>query len=227
MQKTLPFTLEDLKNAPVHLLRDGRWGNACVSVAEVAGSRWTIKDFSSRPWIVRNTFARFILGREAAAIRDLKGLDGVPQQAFFLSPCILAIEYIPGRVLARVPDEEVSVKYLEESEKLIASLHQRNRVHLDTRGTSNWIMTPEGKPALIDFQASFSTAHLPASIRSFMEDMDRGGVLKKWNKYHPNEMGEERYAEFLRINELRKLWVLRGYFGVKKKHAKHGKPIDN
>lgn len=30
-----------------------------------------------------------------------------------------------------------------------------------------------------------------------------------------------------RIAKLRKLWVLRGYFGVKKRNAKHGKPIDN
>ena len=40
-----PFTKEDLEKADVQLLRDGRWGNARVSVANVNGERWTIKDF--------------------------------------------------------------------------------------------------------------------------------------------------------------------------------------
>ena len=43
-----PFTKEDLEKADVQLLRDGRWGNARVSVANINGKRWTIKDFSDR-----------------------------------------------------------------------------------------------------------------------------------------------------------------------------------
>lgn len=60
-----------------------------------------------------------------------------------------------------------------------------------------------------------------------MEDMDMGGVYKKWKKYLPKEMGEFREKENERISKLRKLWVLKGYMGVKKRHAKHGKPIDD
>lgn len=40
-----PFTKEDLEKADVQLLRDGRWGNARVSVANINGKRWSIKDF--------------------------------------------------------------------------------------------------------------------------------------------------------------------------------------
>ena len=52
-----PFTKEDLEQADVQLLRDGRWGNARVSVANINGKRWTIKDFSDRHWLVKNSFA--------------------------------------------------------------------------------------------------------------------------------------------------------------------------
>lgn len=224
---TKPFTKEDLKNADVQLLRDGRWGNACVSVATVNGKRWTIKDFSNRHWAVKNSFAKFVLWRELKAVRKLQGLKGVPTQAFMVTPHMLAIEYIPGRVLARVPAEEVTPAYLEACEEIIKSVHARDMVHLDTRGTSNWIMKVDGSPALIDFQASVHTEKLPAKIRSFMEDMDIGGVYKKWKKYCPEQMGEFREKENERITKLRKLWILRGYFGVKKRHPKHGKPIDN
>ena len=60
-------------------------------------------------------------------------------------------------------------------------------------------MQVNGKPALIDFQASVDTQGLPQKIRSFMEDMDIGGVYKKWKKYCPDEMGEFRVMENERI----------------------------
>lgn len=156
-----PFTKEDLEKADVQLLRDGRWGNARVSVANVNGERWTIKDFSNRHWLVKNSFAKFVLWRELKAVRKLHGLEGVPTEAFMVTPHMLAIEYIPGRVLNRVPKEEVSPAFLEECEEIIRSIHARHLVHLDTRGTSNWVMQVNGKPALIDFQASVDTQGLP------------------------------------------------------------------
>ena len=93
-----PFTKEDLEQADVQLLRDGRWGNARVSVANINGKRWTIKDFSDRHWLVKNSFAKFVLWRELKAVRKLHGLEGVPTEAFMVTPHMLAIEYIPGRV---------------------------------------------------------------------------------------------------------------------------------
>lgn len=65
-----PFTKEDLEQADVQLLRDGRWGNARVSVANINGKRWTIKDFSDRHWLVKNSFAKFVLWRELKAVRQ-------------------------------------------------------------------------------------------------------------------------------------------------------------
>ena len=222
-----PFNRADLENADVKLLRDGRWGNACVSVAEVNGVRWTIKDFSSRNWFVKQSFAKFVLWRELKAINKISGISGVPDEAFMVDDHMLAVRYIPGRVLARVPNEEVTPEFLMECERIIRDIHSRNLVHLDTRGTSNWIMTPEGKPALIDFQASVHTEGLPEKLRKFMEDMDMGGVYKKWAKFCPEQMDEFRKQENERIKKLRKLWILKGYLGVKKRNAKHGKPIDN
>ena len=88
-----PFTKEDLEKADVQLLRDGRWGNARVSVANINGKRWTIKDFSDRRWLVKNSFAKFVLWRELKAVRKLHGLEGVPTEAFMVTPHMLAIEY--------------------------------------------------------------------------------------------------------------------------------------
>lgn len=218
--KAKPFERKDLREDNVRLLRDGRWGNACVWVAEVNGKLWTIKDFSSRHPLVRKLFGRFILRRELKAIEHLKGMSGVPSEAFMLDEDALAIEFIPGRQLGEVPASEVDGEYLRKCEQIIRDMHLRDLAHLDTRGSGNWLMRPDGSPALIDFQSSVGTQYLPSFIRVFMEKMDIGGVYKKWKKYRPEEMGGYREEENEKINQLRRLWVLRGYFGLKKRRKK-------
>ena len=64
-----PFTREDLAQADVQLLRDGRAANAVVTCVTWKGRRWTVKDFSSRSWWVRRLLAPFLLGRELKILR--------------------------------------------------------------------------------------------------------------------------------------------------------------
>ena len=47
-----------------------------------------------------------------------------------VTPHMLAIEYIPGRVLNRVPKEEVSPTFLEECEEIIRSIHALSLIHI-------------------------------------------------------------------------------------------------
>lgn len=225
MNTKKPFTKAELDAAKVDLLRDGRWGNACVSVATINGKRWTIKDFSNRPWLVKMTFAPFVLNRELNMVRRLEGMKNVPNEAFMVTPHILAITYIPGKSLSSFKNGDITPEFLEKAEDLIRQLHDRNLVHLDTRGTGNWLVTPDGEPAIIDFQAGMKTSHLPKALRSYMQDMDMGGVYKKWEQFCPDEMGDFRKEELKRINKLRKLWKIRGYLGKRGTH-KHGSTID-
>ena len=51
----------------------------------------------------------------------------------------------------------------------------RGLVHLDSRGSSNLIATPQGRPSVIDFQAALSTAWLPAPLRRRLEAIDTTG----------------------------------------------------
>lgn len=226
MNTKKPFTKAELDAAKVDLLRDGRWGNACVSVATINGKRWTIKDFSNRPWLVKLTFAPFVLNRELNMVRRLEGMHNVPNEAFMVTPHILAISYIPGKSLSSFKKGEITPEFLEKAEDLIRQLHKRNLVHLDTRGTGNWLVTHTGDPAIIDFQAGMKTSYLPSVLRSYMQDMDMGGVYKKWEQFCPEEMGEFRKKELERINKLRKLWKIRGYLGKRGTH-KHGSSIDD
>ena len=100
---------------------------------------------------------------------------------------------------------------------LLQGVHDRGVVHLDTRGTGNWLVSPEGKPLLIDFQASLTTGWMPASLRRIIELVDMSGVYKKWKEWQPQTMGEERQALYEEALYWRRKWVFEGYFGKRKR----------
>lgn len=213
------FTRAEFEASGAQLLRDGRTANAVVSRASLAGREWTVKDFSSRPWWVRRFIAPFLLGRELAALSRLKGIDGIAQHAFRIDRYAMAVEFMPGRAVNKAKDR-ITPAYLEALERLVGEMHARGVVHLDMRGNGNVMCRDDGTPGLIDFQSSLATDRMPAKLRKLLEDMDVSGVLKKWARYQPEAMGEARRAELERINRLRRFWVFRGYFGLKKKRSK-------
>ncbi len=213
---TMPFTRDDLARAEVKLQRNGRLFNARVTKVTLDGKVWTVKDFSDRPFYVR-WVARFLLARELKALQRLKGIDGFAEDAFRLDADCMAVRYIDGRILLDIPEEEVTPEFLTQLENLTRRMHEAGIVHLDIRSKSNVLMRPDGTPAIIDFQAGICTDSLPRRLKKLLEDIDISGAYKKWSEYHPESMGEFRKSELERINAIRRFWVLKGYFGLKKK----------
>lgn len=212
---TIPFTRADLARAEVKLQRNGRLFNARVTKVTLDGKTWTVKDFSDRPFFVR-WVARFLLGRELKALNRLKGIDGFADEAFRMDGDSMAVSYIDGRILLSVPKEEITPAFLEQLEAVTRRMHDAGIVHLDIRSMSNVVMRPDGSPAIIDFQAALCTDAMPRWLKRVLEDLDMSGAYKKWLNYQPEAMGEARRKELERINGIRKFWVLRGYFGLKK-----------
>ena len=108
MPTAQPFTRDDLKNAKIRLLRDGRSANACVSCVTIDGLDWTLKDFAGRSWWVRTFLVPFLLGHEYRILSRLKGIEGIANDAFMLDRNALAIRFLPGRPLSTLKPEEVS-----------------------------------------------------------------------------------------------------------------------
>lgn len=210
------FGRDQVRSAERELLRDGRFANARVERVRIDGVDWIFKDFSSRAFLVRHTIGRFLLGRELRALRHLDGIPGIPSQAFRVDAFAIAARYVPGRTLARVEGALVSTAFLISLEALLEQVHARGLVHLDTRGGSNLLMMPDGEPGIIDFQATLSTRWMPAPLRRWFDDMDMSGVYKKWLRWQPETLDEQRRARYERLTRWRRLWLLRGYLGVRK-----------
>lgn len=215
-QDSKPFTRAQLLAAPCQVLRDGRWANARVLKATVGGAEWTVKDFSARSWCVRNLFGRWLLRRELRALQKLAGVEGVPAQPFRVDAHAIAARFVPGVTLDRAPREQMNEAFFLALESLFRQMHARGLVHLDSRGSSNLLATPQGRPAVIDFQAALRTAFMPAPLRRALEAVDMGGVYKNWLRHAPQSLDPGRRADYERSTRLRRLWVGRGYFGVRK-----------
>ncbi len=212
------FTREQFKTLPAKLLRDGHAANACVWCVEHEGKAWTVKDFSTRGFFVRKFLAPFLLAHEITILKKLAGVQGIASECFKIDSEAIAIAFLPGSSLSR-HENNVPAQYLEEMELLLKTVHAHGVVHLDTRGTGNWLVSPEGKPLLIDFQASLSTGWMPKRLRHILELVDLGGIYKKWQAWHPETMSEERIALLEEANHWRSKWKIRGYFGAHKSRS--------
>lgn len=210
------FDRAALASAERKLLRDGRFANARVERVRIGGADWIFKDFASRAFVVRHTVGRFLLGREVRALSRLEGLPGIPSQAFRVDALSMAARFVPGRALADTPDGPFATDFLLALEALLRQVHARGIVHLDTRGGGNLLIGPDGAPGIIDFQAALSTRWMPRALRGWLEDMDLSGIYKKWQRWQPDTLGEERQALLDRLNRWRRWWLLRGYFGLSK-----------
>lgn len=199
------------------MLRDGRWANARVFRAELAGRRWVVKDFAPRAWWVRNGIGRWFVRRELAMLRRLDGIDGVPPDAFRLDAHALAFGYVDGQNYGKAPVEVPA--YFIALEALLRAIHARGVVHLDNRGSGNVLVRPDGSPVLIDFQSALATGWTPAPLRRLLEAVDLTGVYKKWQQADAASMGAARLALLARVNRWRHWWVLRGYAGARKTPA--------
>jgi hypothetical protein len=223
-QEPRPFDRSQLRAAPRQVLREGRWANASVAKVTAGGADWTVKDFGARPWWVRNLIGRFLLRRELRALERLAGIDGVPARPFRVDAFAIAMCYVPGVTLDKAPRGQMNEGFFLALEELFRQVHARGLVHLDSRGSSNLLATPQGRPAVIDFQAALSTRLLPGPLCRRLEAIDMGGVYKNWLRHDPGSIDPGRREAYERGTRLRRLWIGRGYFGVRKERRRNTSP---
>ena len=109
---------------------------------------------AARPWA--RWLALRLMRREHRALTRLalkQGIDGIPRVLDF-SPGILTRSWIDGAPMqiARPCDPA----YFRAASKLIRRVHAANVIHNDLAKETNWLVTPDGHPALVDFQLAMT-----------------------------------------------------------------------
>jgi hypothetical protein len=166
------------------VLSRGSIGNPDVLLVRRGEEHIVVKDFAPRNRLVAATFGRWITRREVRAYRALLGHPNVPRFVGRIDPLSFAVEYRPGTRLGRRLRAHLPAGFIEELASAIAEMHARGVAHLDLSHRSNVLVSPDGRPVLIDFGSAvcFRPGGIWASLwLPLLARADRR-ALAKWRR---------------------------------------------
>lgn len=142
-------------------------------VREVADARWWLG------WL-----ARWLARREVAALRRAAGTPAVPR-VLEAGRGRIVREWIDGEPMQRARPRDP--RYFREALRLVRRLHARRIAHNDLAKEPNWLVTPEGLPALVDFQLATVARRRGRLFRLLAHD-DVRHLLKHKRSYLPERL---------------------------------------
>jgi len=163
-----------------------------IVVRDTAPARWWTG------WI-----ARLLCRREARALARLDGLHGTPRLLAAGRETLIR-EWIEGRPMqaARPRDPE----YYRAARALIARLHRRGVAHNDLAKEPNWLVTPAGNPAVVDFQLACVAPRRGYFFRALARE-DLRHLLKHKRRYCPERLTARERRILATPAPLSRLWM--------------------
>ncbi|NDD74417.1 MAG: serine/threonine protein kinase [Gammaproteobacteria bacterium] len=176
-----------------------------VEREDSAGRSSVLRDTRSARWWAR-PLARHLLRREKRALMVLEGVERVPK-LLHCDANHLRREWIEGLPMQRAAPPDA--RYFREALRLVRLLHARDLTHDDLAKEPNWLVTPEGLPALVDFQLA---RHAPRRDRLFrmLAHDDLRHMLKHKRRYRPERLTARERAILASPSPLSRLWRATG-----------------
>jgi RIO-like serine/threonine protein kinase len=158
------------------ILKSDLFGRVVLEDGEDAVARDTR---AARWWLL--PLARRLARREARALSRLAGLSGTPQLLSF-DGSVLRRSWVAGEPMqvARPADPA----YFREALALLRRLHRVGVAHNDLAKEPNWLVTPDGRPALVDFQLALVSRRRGRLFRALARE-DLRHLLKHKRSYCP------------------------------------------
>lgn len=170
-----------IKTSPNYLVH-GNGIHADLRLLKTAGQLWVVKDFSARPWWLRQSIGRWLIRHELAALRKLEGLAGAPKAVTRMDGFALAYHYVEGVPLSMTSSEHLPPAFFRRYEQMVEAMHQRGIAHLNLRHGNNVLVTPDQQPVIIDFQRHLPLRWLPL-LGILLRRIDFAGVYARWQGY--------------------------------------------
>jgi hypothetical protein len=173
------------------------------SVSRLArgGEARVLRDCTDARWWLR-PLARHLLGREGRALQRLEGIERIPTLQF-ISRDRLERRWIEGLPMQIARPEDPA--YFREALRLLRRLHAHDLTHNDLAKETNWLVTPEGLPALVDFQLA---RHAPQRGRLFrmLAHGDLRHLLKHKRQYLPGHLTARQRAILAQPSPISRTW---------------------
>lgn len=191
------ITREQIRRHVIRCLHKGRSvAQADIELLDLEGGRYVLKDFHSRPPLIRFFWGRRIISREWRVYRRLQGIEGIPRVYRRMDEYAFIMEYIDGTRVPHRRDCELKPDFFERLKILTGRMHERGVTHGDIR-RKNTLVTVDQRPFLIDFASAFCLKRggnpLSRAIYRRLKKVDEITVLKIQNHLLPGTLtpGEE------------------------------------
>jgi RIO-like serine/threonine protein kinase len=196
-------------NAPAErqvLKRDQFGSVTCLRNSLTSGIPHSVeRDTTAAAWWVR-WLARLLAAREARALAALERLPGLPRIEAWDGQR-LRRSWIAGEPMHRSPP--ASHVYFRDALRLVRRMHAAGVLHNDLAKEPNWLVTPEGSAALVDFQLAARPRTRGRLFRSLAYD-DLRHLLKHKRTYFPERLTARELAILQRRSLVSALWARTG-----------------
>ena len=99
--------------------------------------------------------------------------------------------------------------YFRAALRLLRQLHAANVIHNDLAKETNWLVTPDGRPALVDFQLAMTLTHRGALARSLGHD-DLRHLLKHKRTYVAGHLTARELRILAKSSLISRIWMASG-----------------
>lgn len=134
--------------------------------------------------------ARRLASRESRALAALDGLPGTPRLLAF-DGAVLDREWIAGRPMQHARPGHHD--YFRLALALLRRLHRAGVTHNDLAKEPNWLVTPDGRPAIVDFQLAVVHRSRGRLFRLLARE-DLRHLLKHKRTYRPDRLSARQSA---------------------------------
>jgi hypothetical protein len=175
------------------LIKRGRtWFSPDVWRVSQGQEQLILKDYRTRPLLGR-FWGRWVIAREQAVLRKLQGIAGVPQWRGTVGPYGFLMTELSGEPLPRRGlRARTGPEFFDACRRLLEAIHARGIAHGDIR-RKNFLLTPEGTPALIDYQTAWldGKGWLRHRIFVFLAKVDHWNLVRMKMKSFPHALTNE------------------------------------
>jgi len=204
-----PLTRATLAQSTAAVLRAATRTKPAILLVRDGTRRLVVKDFAPTAWHTRAVYGRWVIGHETRIYARLAGVEGVPAFHRRLDTYALAVEYVEGETLKDLSRQEIETAVFDRLAELFDRLHARGVVHLDSHQKTNILLTPDGRPYLLDFATALYLGRGWFGQRVLLPlfgGPDRWGILKLKNRYHPAALTEAERRRLHRGRITNWLW---------------------
>src|SRR5687768_7058941 len=157
----------------------------------------------ARPWA--GPLARHLLPRERRALVHLAphAIEGIPT-LLGADAHTLTRSWIEGVPMQLAKPRDPG--YFRAALRLLRRLHAADVIHNDLAKETNWLVTSDGQPALVDFQLARISSRRGALTRAMGHD-DLRHLLKHKRSYLPERLTAREQRILARPSLLSRLWM--------------------